>query len=152
MNTSFLNTNTKLIKLFLFFSFIIFSLAGCEKRDDTSPFNPPEWIKGEWSANDGIKYQFSEHDFIITVGSSRFSYGFVNGNKSTVNVIKNTSSEYIFEIINYDISDTFNPPGNQNNRSNLWQKTPSRKLYFKFKRNSNNSISEKNNMFFRTGL
>ncbi len=39
-----------------------------------------------------------------------------------VNVIKSTSSEYIFEIINYDISDTFNPPGSQNNRSNLWQK------------------------------
>ncbi|MCT4174799.1 hypothetical protein HZP56_17670 [Elizabethkingia anophelis] len=152
MNTAFIYINTKFTKLFLLLSLIILSLSSCENRDTPVSFNPPEWIKGEWSANNGVKYQFFEHDFILTTGGSRFSYGFVNGNKSMVNVIKSTSSEYIFEITNYDVTDTFNPPGSQNYRNNLWQRIPARKLYFKFKRNSDNSIIESNNTFFRTGL
>ncbi|CAM3453683.1 hypothetical protein ELOC111193_05765 [Elizabethkingia occulta] len=152
MNTAFLNINTKFTKLFLLLALIILSLSSCENRDTPASFNPPEWIKGEWSGNNGIKYQFFEHDFILTTGGSRFSYGFINGNKSMINVIKSTSSEYIFEIVNYDITNTFSRPGSLNNTNNLWQRTSSRKLYFKFKRNSNNSIIENNNTFFRTSL
>lgn len=145
MNTAFLNINTKFTKLFLLLPLIILSLSSCENRDTPASFNPPEWIKGEWSGNDGIKYQFFEHDFILTTGGSRFSYGFVNGNKSMVNVIKSTSSEYIFEIVNYDITNTFNPPGSQNNTNHSWQSIPSRRLYFEFRKKTNNNIIDQNN-------
>ena len=149
MKTAFLYMNTKFTKLFLLLLLIILSLSSCENRDTPASFNPPEWIKGEWSGNNGIKYQFFEHDFILTTGGSRFSYGFVNGNKSMVNVIKSTSSEYIFEIVNYDVTDTFNPPGSQVTPIIYGKPYPSRRLYFEFRKSANNKIIDQNNNILR---
>ncbi|MCL1663398.1 hypothetical protein M2T78_03980 [Elizabethkingia ursingii] len=146
MNTTLMYINTKFAKLFLLLSLIILSLSSCENRDTPISFNPPGWIKGEWNANGNIKYSFSDHDFVVIADGARFSYGsLINGNKSMINVIKSTSSEYIFEIVNYDITNTFNPPGSQNNTNHSWQSIPSRRLYFEFRKKTNNNIIDQNN-------
>lgn len=148
MNTTILYINPKFAKLFLLLSLIILSLSSCENRDTPVSFNPPGWIKGEWNASGNIKYNFSDHDFVVTADGTRFSYGsLINGNKSFINVIKNTPSEYIFEIVNYDMTDVFNVPGI--NRNSYRQNVPTRSLYFEFKRKSDNIMTDRTHILRR---
>lgn len=78
--------------------------ASCDLFNHNYSFNPPNWIKGEWSdRNSTNNYQFKDNNVILE--SSRISLDFQEAFKyRSINEPKRLSDEYVISVTEYGVN------------------------------------------------
>lgn len=107
---------TGILVLVLFFS-------GCELFNSSYSFNPPNWIKGEWSDSKSINnYHFSSEN--VTLVSSRISLNFREAFSSrSLGEPKRLMDEYVISVTEAGVNSFYHFMRTSDNSLNYYVST-----------------------------